>query len=165
MKLLGKSEEMPQLEAKLADAGAAYAAVEATAQQQLEVPVQTQQLLADSAIEKLKKVRAGKEGGIWWAGVEEAVAIVVPAVADVGSSNHWHSRCCSISDPSSSTVKGHYINRAAVLSATTTAHKMATSSTVWLCSFITLVLQLMRSIASGSYSWVKGQPSRVAYQE
>jgi hypothetical protein len=103
MKLLGNDEGMPQLEAKLADAGAAYAAVEATAQQQLEVPVQTQQLLA---IEKLKKVRAGKEGGIWWAGLEGAVAIAVPAVAEVGSSNHWHSRCWNIIDPSSSTTQG-----------------------------------------------------------
>jgi hypothetical protein len=106
MKHLGKSEEMPQLEAKLADAGAAHAAAEATTQQQLQVQEQTQQLLADSDSKKTEKVRVGKGGGIWWAGVEGTGASVVPAVAEVGSSNHWHSRCCNIMDTSSSTIKG-----------------------------------------------------------
>jgi hypothetical protein len=124
MKLLGKGEEVPQLEAKLADAGAAYAAAEATAEQLEEVQEQTQQLLADSDPKKTEKVRVGKEGGIWWAGVEGTGAIVVPAVAEVGSSNHWHSRCCNIMDTSSSTIKGHYNNRAAVPSATTAALEM-----------------------------------------
>jgi hypothetical protein len=124
MKLLGKDEEMRQLEAKLADAGAAYAAAEATMQQQLEVQEQTQQLLADSDSKKTEKVRVGKEGGIWWADVEGTGASIVPAVAEVGSSNHWHSRSCNVMDTSSSTIKGHYNNRTAVPSATTAALEM-----------------------------------------